>query len=192
MKTEYLKNDYLWTIAPKGVIFKYLKNEELRKLVKKLYQEKKVRNILFYKKDFSFKRYYFLTLRTLNYYNKYRKYYVVNNNNDNNGNSSSNGKKSLGIIGNDYNKTTKLFNDIVMNTKAKTDQEHIIINIVLTKNLDKENILENIKYLESIKTSYLIIDIDDENIKDFIKENTNLIIIDNLDKVQELHEENII
>ena len=79
-----------------------------------------------------------------------------------------------------------------MNTKAKTDQEHIIINIVLTKNLEKESILENIKYLESIKTSYLIIDIDDENIKDFIKENTNLIIIDNLDKVQELHEENII
>ena len=52
--------------------------------------------------------------------------------------------------------------------------------------------LENIKYLESIKTTYLIIDIDDESIKDFIKENTNLIIIDNLDKVQELHEENII
>ena len=79
-----------------------------------------------------------------------------------------------------------------MNTKAKTDQEHIIINIILTKNLEKENILENIKYLESIKTTYLIIDIDDENIKNFIKENTNLIIIDNLDKVQELHEENII
>ena len=79
-----------------------------------------------------------------------------------------------------------------MNTKAKTDQEHIIINIILTKNLEKENILENIKYLESIKTTYLIIDIDDENIKNFIKENTNLIIIDNLDKVQELHGENII
>ena len=79
-----------------------------------------------------------------------------------------------------------------MNTKAKTDQEHIIINIVLTKDIEKENILKNIKYLESIKTSYLIIDIDDESIKDFIKENTNLIIIDNLDKVQELHEENII
>ena len=79
-----------------------------------------------------------------------------------------------------------------MNTKAKTDQEHIIINIVLTKNMEKENILKNIKYLESIKTTYLIIDIDDENIKNFIKENTNLIIIDNLDKVQELHGENII
>ena len=79
-----------------------------------------------------------------------------------------------------------------MNTKAKTDQEHIIINIVLTKDIEKENILKNIKYLESIKTSYLIIDIDDESIKNFIKENTNLIIIDNLDKVQELHEENII
>ena len=157
METEYLKNDYLWTIVPKGVIFKYLKNEKLKKLVKKLYQEKKVRNILFYKKDFSFKRYYFLTLRTLNYYNKYKKYYV-NNNDD----SNRNNKKSLGIIGNDYNKTTKLFNDIVMNTKAKTDQEHIIINIVLTKNMEKENILKNIKYLESIKTTYLIIDIDDD------------------------------
>ena len=183
MKTEYLKNDYLWTIVPKGIIFKYLKDEKLKELVKKLYKEKKVRNILFYKKDFSFKRYYFLTLRTLNYYNKYKKYYIVSNNNS---------KKSLGIIGCDYNKTTKLFNDIVMNTKAKTDQEHIIINIVLTKNMERENIIKNIKYLESIKTSYLIIDIDDENIKKFILENTNLTIIDSLDKVQELHEENII
>lgn len=190
METKYLKNDYLWTIVPKGVIFKYLKNEKLKELVKKLYQEKKVRNILFYKKDFSFKRYYFLILRTLNYYNKYKKYYVNSNNNDDS--NSNNNKKSLGIIGNDYNKTTKLFNDIVMNTKAKTDQEHIIINIVLTKDIEKENILKNIKYLESIKTSYLIIDIDDESIKDFIKENTNLIIIDSLDKVQELHEDNII
>ena len=42
---EYLDNDYLWSIVPKGVIFKYIKNKELREKVKKLYHEKKVRNI---------------------------------------------------------------------------------------------------------------------------------------------------
>ena len=72
---EYLDNDYLWSIVPKGVIFKYVKNKELREKVKKLYHEKKVRNILFYKKDFSFKRYFMIYLRTINYYNKYKKYY---------------------------------------------------------------------------------------------------------------------
>ena len=72
---EYLDNDYLWSIVPKGVIFKYVKNKELREKVKELYHEKKVRNILFYKKDFSFKRYFMIYLRTINYYNKYKKYY---------------------------------------------------------------------------------------------------------------------
>lgn len=72
---EYLNNEFLWTIVPKGVILKYLKNNELKSKIKKLYKEKKVRNILFYKNDFSLKRYIKVKLKTLNYYKKYKIYY---------------------------------------------------------------------------------------------------------------------
>ncbi len=72
---EYLDNKFLWTIVPKGIIMKYTKNKELKELAKKLYHEKKVRNILLYKEDFTFKRYFLVTLKTYNYYRKYKKYY---------------------------------------------------------------------------------------------------------------------
>ena len=74
-KIEYLNNEFLWTIVPKGVILKYLKNDELKNKVKKLYKDKKVSNILFYNKDFSFKRYIKIKLQNLNYYRKYKMYY---------------------------------------------------------------------------------------------------------------------
>ncbi len=72
---EYLDNKFLWTIVPKGVIMKYTKNDELKDLAKKLYKEHKVRNILLYKNDYSFKRYFLIKLKTLNFYRKYHKYY---------------------------------------------------------------------------------------------------------------------
>jgi len=72
---EYLDNEYLWTIVPKGVINKYLKNDRLKEKVKKLYKEKKVKNILFYNDDFTIKRYIKIKLQNLNYYRKYKKYY---------------------------------------------------------------------------------------------------------------------
>ena len=72
---EYLDNKFLWTIVPKGVIMKYTKNNELKDLAKKLYKEHKVRNILLYKNDYSFKRYFLIKLKTLNFYRKYHKYY---------------------------------------------------------------------------------------------------------------------
>ena len=74
-KIEYLNNEFLWTIVPKGVILKYLKNDELKNKVKKLYKNKKVGNILFYNKDFSLKRYIKIKLQNLNYYRKYKMYY---------------------------------------------------------------------------------------------------------------------
>lgn len=72
---EYLDNEFLWTIVPKNVIIKYLKNSNLKTKVKKLYKDGKVRNILFYRNDFSIKRYINIVLKTLNYYRKYKKYY---------------------------------------------------------------------------------------------------------------------
>ena len=74
-KIEYLNNEFLWTIVPKGVILKYLKDDKLKNKVKQLYKNKKVGNILFYNKDFSLKRYIKIKLQNLNYYRKYKMYY---------------------------------------------------------------------------------------------------------------------
>jgi len=72
---EYLNNEYLWTIVPKNVIIKYLKNKTLKEKVKQLYKKNKVKNILLYEKDFSIIRFLKIKLKTLNYYIKYKKYY---------------------------------------------------------------------------------------------------------------------
>lgn len=70
---EYLNNEYLWTLVPKRIIMKYVKNEEIKNKIKKLYKEHKVQNILFYKKDLSLKRY--LVLKRKNIDKKYKLYY---------------------------------------------------------------------------------------------------------------------
>ena len=107
-------------------------------------------------------------------------------------------KKTLGILGNDYQKTKKLVEDIILNTKAKTDQEHIKMNIIINnKLLFKYNltILNIVHNLEKIESDYLILAFDNQNIKDFIEDNTNLIILKNEDLVKQvllLHEENIL
>lgn len=72
---EYLNNEYLWTIVPKYVILKFVNNNDLTNKAKRLYKEKKVRNILLYKNDFSIKRYIKIKLKTLNYLRKYNRYY---------------------------------------------------------------------------------------------------------------------
>ena len=107
-------------------------------------------------------------------------------------------KKTLGILGNDYQKTTKLVEDIILNTKAKTDQEHIKMNIIINNKLLFKNnltILNIVHNLEKIESDYLILAFDNQDIKDFIEDNTNLIILKNEDLVKQvllLHEENIL
>ena len=107
-------------------------------------------------------------------------------------------KKTLGILGNDYQKTTKLVEEIILNTQAKTDQEHIKMNIIINNKLllkDNLTILNIIHDLEKIESDYLILDFDKQDIKDFIEDNTNLIILKNNDLVKQvlsLHEENIL
>ena len=70
---EYLNQEYLWTLVPKRIIMKYVKNEEIKNKIKKLYKEHKVKNILYYKKDLTLKRY--LVLKRKNIDKKYKLYY---------------------------------------------------------------------------------------------------------------------
>ena len=75
---EYLNQEYLWTLVPKRIIMKYVKNEEIKNKIKKLYKERKVKNILYYKKDLTLKR--VLELRKRNIDEKYKLYYKGGNN----------------------------------------------------------------------------------------------------------------
>ena len=74
-KTEYLNNEFLWTIVPKGVIYKYVKNRDILKKVDDLYREKRVRNIMYYKGDRSFMRLLVVFKRVNSNYEKYKRYY---------------------------------------------------------------------------------------------------------------------
>ncbi|MBO2535433.1 ATP-grasp domain-containing protein [Rummeliibacillus suwonensis] len=71
----YANNEHLWSIIPNGVLFKYAQNKELKAKARKLIKEGKATNSLFYKEDMNFKRWYKLTLNSLNYYRKYKKYF---------------------------------------------------------------------------------------------------------------------
>ncbi|MGX9136001.1 carboxylate--amine ligase [Rummeliibacillus sp. JY-2-4R] len=71
----YANNEHLWSIIPNGVLFKYAQNNELKAKARKLIKEGKATNSLFYKEDMNFKRWYKLTLNSLNYYRKYKKYF---------------------------------------------------------------------------------------------------------------------
>ena len=70
---EYLNSEYLWTIVPKKIIMKYVKNEEIKEKIKSFYKEHKVKNILYYKKDLSIER--LIELNKKNYNKKYKLYY---------------------------------------------------------------------------------------------------------------------
>ncbi|RHW34725.1 ATP-grasp domain-containing protein [Lysinibacillus yapensis] len=71
----YGTNKHLWMIIPKGVLFKYATNEKMKIEAKSLIRHGKWTNSLFYKEDMNFKRWIKLTLNSLNYYRKYKKYF---------------------------------------------------------------------------------------------------------------------
>lgn len=75
LELTYAQDKHLWTIIPKGVLFKYTQNEELKKQAKQFISEGKWTNSLFYRKDFNLKRWIKLKLNNLNYYRKYKKYF---------------------------------------------------------------------------------------------------------------------
>ncbi|MDS9473087.1 ATP-grasp domain-containing protein [Sporosarcina pasteurii] len=71
----YAKDEHLWLIIPKGVLFKYTQNATLKRKAKQLIAAGKSTNSLFYNKDFNIVRWIKLTLNRLNYYRKYKKYF---------------------------------------------------------------------------------------------------------------------
>lgn len=71
----YGDNEHLWSVIPNGVLFKYAQNKELKAKARQLIKEGKATNSLFYKEDMNIKRWFKLTLNSLNYYRKYKKYF---------------------------------------------------------------------------------------------------------------------
>ncbi|MBQ8892471.1 MAG: ATP-grasp domain-containing protein [Bacilli bacterium] len=70
---EYLNTEYLWTFLPKKIVLKYVKNENIKKKIKEMYKKRKYKNVLYYKKDLTFKR--FMELKKIDYNKKYKLYY---------------------------------------------------------------------------------------------------------------------
>lgn len=68
----FLKEDFLFTVVPKIVLKKFVKNEEVNKEVRQMIRMNKFGNPLFYKNDKSLKRKLYLFLRQVNYYKKYK------------------------------------------------------------------------------------------------------------------------
>lgn len=66
-----LKDSFLFTVVPKIVLKKFVKNKDINRELRQLIKAKKYGNPLFYKKDTSFKRKIYLFLRQVNYYKKY-------------------------------------------------------------------------------------------------------------------------
>lgn len=71
------KEPYYWHVIPNGVVFKYVKDEKVKTLVKKLIKDGQECNSLEYSFDLkgNLKRRFWFEAYTLNHYKKYKKYY---------------------------------------------------------------------------------------------------------------------
>ncbi len=74
IKPEYANSDFCWSVVPKGIVYKYVRDPEKVKKFKKLVSEGKYCNSLYYDKDRGFKRMLYLRLRDMNMYRKYKRY----------------------------------------------------------------------------------------------------------------------
>ena len=77
--------------------------------------------------------------------------------------------KPIAILGCDYKITTSFMNKIVENTKAKIDQEHLILNIIIDNKLKEriEKIIESNLNIPLLNKSFR--DNDDELIRKIIE-----------------------
>lgn len=99
---------------------------------------------------------------------------------------------NVGILGNNFDITTKFVEKIINNTKASCDQDHVKMNIIINNKLfDKEEneILNIIKNFENINTTNLCLCFDNDNIYNLIKNSTTIPILNSKFKN---NEENII
>ena len=69
------QEEYLWTVLPNAVAFKYVKDPEMKRRMKKLIKEKKMVNPLFLRGDLGPKRYLRLVKGHLRQFSNYKKYY---------------------------------------------------------------------------------------------------------------------
>lgn len=69
-----VKEPFFWHVIPKQIVYKYVADKEKVKEVKELVKQEKVAHSLFYKKDFSIRRYWYLLLRNINQFRKFKKY----------------------------------------------------------------------------------------------------------------------
>ena len=71
---KFVRDEYFWHVVPLGVVYKYIKDEEKVKKIKRLVKEGKVCHSLYYNKDMSLKRWIYLKLRDFNQYKKYKEH----------------------------------------------------------------------------------------------------------------------
>ena len=72
---EVAKEPYLWWVVPKQVAFTYIKLQKNLNLMKRLIKEKKVVNPIFFRSDFSVKRFAQMSKNYLSHFMKFRKHY---------------------------------------------------------------------------------------------------------------------
>ena len=72
---EIAKEEHLWMVVPKQVAFKYVKEEENLKKLRKLIAEKKVVNPVFMKGDLKPKRFLAMFKTYMSHFVKFKKYY---------------------------------------------------------------------------------------------------------------------
>ncbi|MDD6033857.1 MAG: ATP-grasp domain-containing protein [Oscillospiraceae bacterium] len=65
----------LWSVIPKSIIFKYVKDEDLKEEARQLIADKHYVHTFHYEPDMSLKRWIYYLKNQLNYFKKYRKYY---------------------------------------------------------------------------------------------------------------------
>lgn len=74
LELTMIKEDFFWHVVPLGVVYKYVKDKEKIKKIKKLVSENKSCHSLYYSKDLGLKRWIYLKLRDVNQYRKFNKY----------------------------------------------------------------------------------------------------------------------
>lgn len=74
MELEICENENLWMVVPKGVAFRYVKNEELKNKMKKLIKAGKYVNPLYFRPDNDIIRNLKLVKSQLGHYFKFKKY----------------------------------------------------------------------------------------------------------------------
>lgn len=87
---------------------------------------------------------------------------------------------TIGILSNNLKLSTLFVEKIILNTKAIKDQDHIKMNIFINNNLFNKNereLLTIINKLEKSKIDYLILNFNNKEIYNYLKNNINIPIL---------------